>query len=126
MRIKNYDYDTIKNLKNPMGDYETVKDFVVKNFTFYHEVKDDNGFDLMFYMNEKGIICCVDDNKSMLNFWLKDDYKDIYIIEEFCVPKIKNEDYFNEIRSDFLRFKLKESLQNNLKINEVKPKRLKI
>ncbi len=127
MRIKDYSYDKIKNLKNPMGNYQTVVDFVTKNFEEYKVCEG-----LLVYLSNEEIdfSCCIEQNIQKITFYKNGDAiflgRDVYVVGNHDVPKIRDKELFEELKSFFLKFKLNEKLNKELLTNQTKRKTFKI
>lgn len=80
MRVKDYDYDTVVKFKNPLRDFNTVLDFVEKNFELIKEIEFIPGYKTIHYEHAKSkIVVLYDIDEEDLSFFIYDgeDFKDL-------------------------------------------------
>lgn len=125
MRIKNYDYDTVSKLNNPLIDFNTVLKFVEDCF----EVLDKDNFLIEYKLNN--IFCYHDKDENCLSFFIEtdDNIKVFYEVYNYNIEPIIikfNNRYlcFEELKELFLNYKLKEKLDKELKENKVNKKKV--
>jgi len=126
MRIKDYNYDNIKNLKNPMGNYDVVVDFIKETFDVYKEYE---GMLSYYQTKEKSVFCLIDSIKNVISFCNNNDKMlddDFYVLPKNNQPYVRNQEDFNELKHLFLKYKLEEKLQKELVVNTPKRKVNKI
>ena len=120
MRIKQYDYDTCEKLKNQMRDVNEVKKWVEE---FWEDVGFCDIYKAPSYLLNN-FYCVIYDN--LVLFSLNISYKTIYIVYSDSPNLVEDKELFREIKQLFLSYKLKQKLEKDLVVNEVKRKITKI
>lgn len=130
MRIKNYDYETLKDLKNPINNYDFFEYFVDNYCNKYTKDKD---YYQCWYAPGNRFIILFDKNNYCYEVYKKDIYGElmdgdiVFISHKYRQCYIREKEGFEELKKTVLQCIFSRDLHKNLvEKEESKPRRLKI
>lgn len=122
MRIKEYNYETLLKLKNPLTNYNVVLDFILNVTQQNH-----NGTVIQtFIIDSLDTYAMHDIITNEIEFITLSDCKLYYRTGEFTVPYIANKYKFELLKNYFMNYKLKGHLDKKLVVKKENKKPFKI
>ena len=123
MRIKEYNWETVSKLKNPIANYQEVMKFIHSGIFKFNS----KGEHVETYkIEELSLFIMIDYVVEEVEFIDMSNADLIYRVGNFYMAYIPNKDKFEKLKQFYLKYKLNEHLTKTFNENKPKTKVFKI